>query len=61
MPLVLDDILVNFDNDRSRATLKVLGELSKRTQIIFFTHHSHLVDLARETLSDNVLFTHSLA
>jgi uncharacterized protein YhaN len=28
----------------------VLGELSRRTQVIFLTHHEHLVDVAREAV-----------
>jgi uncharacterized protein YhaN len=56
LPLVLDDILVHFDNERSRATLRVLGELSKMTQIIMFTHHSHLVELAKSELESEQLF-----
>ena len=50
-PLILDDILIQFDNDRARAALKILHELSAKTQILFFTHHAHLVGLAKETLS----------
>jgi len=46
LPLVIDDILVNFDDERSRATLEVLAELSRRTQVILFTHHARLRDLA---------------
>jgi uncharacterized protein YhaN len=60
MPLILDDILINFDDDRSCATLRVLAELSKKTQIIFFTHHRHLLELARANLGEDVLFTYSL-
>ena len=60
MPLILDDILINFDDDRSCATLRVLAELSKKTQIIFFTHHRHLLELARANVGDDVLFTYSL-
>lgn len=60
MPLVVDDILVNFDNARALAALEALGELSKQTQILFFTHHKHLVDLARSALGDDVLFVHHL-
>lgn len=47
MPLVLDDILMNFDDARSRATLEVLAELSDKTQIIYFTHHQHLLELVK--------------
>jgi DNA repair exonuclease SbcCD ATPase subunit len=60
IPLILDDILINFDDDRACATLRVLAEFSKKTQIIFFTHHRHLLELARANVSDDVLFTYSL-
>ncbi|HVX13907.1 MAG TPA: AAA family ATPase [Pirellulales bacterium] len=59
-PLIVDDILVNFDNQRSLATLRVLANVSRRTQVIFFTHHEHLVELAREHLDPDVLFVHRL-
>jgi uncharacterized protein YhaN len=56
IPLIVDDILMNFDDARSVATLHVLAELSHRTQVIFFTHHQHLVNLARQHLSPQELF-----
>ena len=46
LPLILDDILVNFDDERTQATLEVLNELAERTQILYFTHHQLVVDLA---------------
>jgi uncharacterized protein YhaN len=46
LPFVVDDILINFDDRRSEATLKVLAELSKSTQVILFTHHERLRDMA---------------
>jgi len=61
LPLVVDDILIRFDDRRSRETLGLLGELSARTQVLFFTHHRHLVDLARDVLDDEVLYVHQLA
>ncbi|OQW95892.1 MAG: hypothetical protein BWK79_00830 [Beggiatoa sp. IS2] len=54
LPLILDDILINFDDNRSRATLEVLSELCQRTQILFFTHHARLVELA-QTVVPNVV------
>ncbi len=42
MPLIIDDILVNFDDERSLATLKVLADLASQTQVILFTHHRRL-------------------
>lgn len=59
LPLVLDDILVNFDDERSRATLEVLSEISSRTQVLFFTHHAQLRDLARAAYPD-ALVEHEL-
>jgi uncharacterized protein YhaN len=60
LPFIVDDVLINFDNRRSEATLKELGKLCEKTQVIFFTHHEHLVDLARASLPQNRLFVHSL-
>ncbi len=60
IPLIVDDILMNFDDARSVATLQVLAQLSRRTQIIFFTHHQHLVELARDNLSPEELFLTSI-
>lgn len=45
-PVIVDDLLVQFDDDRAVATLEVLSELSAKTQVLFFTHHKHLVELA---------------
>jgi uncharacterized protein YhaN len=48
VPLVVDDVLVHFDDRRSSAALAALAELSRRTQVILFTHHDRVADLARE-------------
>jgi uncharacterized protein YhaN len=59
-PLILDDVLVNFDDERAGAALAVFGELSRRTQVILFTHHQHLCDLARAAVPGGALFEHQL-
>lgn len=56
MPFIVDDILIRFDDNRARATLEVLADLSKKTQVLFFTHHERLAGLAREVKSDNGLY-----
>ena len=61
VPFVLDDILVNFDDARATAALKVLAEVSDRTQVIYFTHHQHLVQLAKDCVDKKQLFVQSLA
>lgn len=38
-PLVLDDALVNFDDQRGRAAMDLLRKLGEKRQIIFFTCH----------------------
>ncbi|MCL6454344.1 MAG: AAA family ATPase [Alicyclobacillus sp.] len=48
LPLVLDDLLVHSDDHRTRATLAVLAELGRHTQVLYFTHHQSIVDAARE-------------
>ncbi|OQX00655.1 MAG: hypothetical protein BWK80_61430, partial [Desulfobacteraceae bacterium IS3] len=60
IPFIVDDILIQFDDERSAAALLVLAELSTRTQIIFFTHHRHLMELAEKLMDPGVLFTHYL-
>ncbi|MGE3779539.1 MAG: ATP-binding protein, partial [Pirellulaceae bacterium] len=60
IPFIVDDILVQFDDDRSAATLRVLAEVGRRTQVIFFTHHVHLVQLARQCVAPDELSVHEL-
>jgi uncharacterized protein YhaN len=60
LPLIVDDILIMFDDDRAAATLQVLAELSHKTQVIFFTHHRHLVELAEKTIDASELILHTL-
>jgi uncharacterized protein YhaN len=60
LPLIVDDILIRFDNNRAAATLKVLAELSQKTQVIFFTHHHHLVEIAENTMDTSILMKYDL-
>ncbi|MEO8133070.1 MAG: hypothetical protein ABI831_03715 [Betaproteobacteria bacterium] len=61
MPLVIDDLLIQFDDAAAAATFQVLGELSEKTQILFFTHHRHLVDVAQRSLAAERVVMHALA
>lgn len=47
LPLVMDDVLVNFDEDRAKQTLRVLSEFSKSHQILFLTCHRRMVELVQ--------------
>jgi len=46
LPIVLDDVLVNFDDDRATATLRALAEFSSVTQVMLFTCHRSTIALA---------------
>jgi uncharacterized protein YhaN len=50
LPFVADDLFVNWDDERARAGLSALATLAGRTQVLVFTHHRHLVELARKVL-----------
>jgi uncharacterized protein YhaN len=60
IPLIVDDILIQFDDARSAAALAILGELASRTQVILFTHHEHVVRIARDTVDPGQLILHRL-
>lgn len=60
MPLILDDVLVHFDDDRARAALAVLGSFAATTQVLFFTHHQRLCGLAQEALPAGRVRLHTL-
>jgi len=47
LPLIMDDVLVNFDNDRARNTLETLTSVAEQVQVILLTCHENTLDLAR--------------
>lgn len=60
VPLIVDDCLVQFDDDRATAALEILSEMANRTQVILFTHHCHLLELAERSLPPDSYHTHRL-
>ena len=46
LPFIADDVLVHFDDDRSAATLGLLAEFGRSNQVLLFTHHRSVRDLA---------------
>ncbi len=61
MPLVMDDILLSFDDKRTRICLAVLAELAARTQVLLFTHHRRVIELAETCSSPAGIYIHELA
>ena len=54
LPFVADDLCIHFDDERAAAGLEVLARLSRKTQVLLFTHHRHLVDLALDVLGPSL-------
>lgn len=57
IPLVLDDLLVDFDDERAAAAFQVLGELARHVQILYFTHLARDLERAGDAIPSN-LFSH---
>lgn len=60
LPFVADDLLLNLDNTRAQAALRVLGGVAEESQVLFFTHHEHMLALARANLPGTLLTEHRL-
>ncbi|MGH8058243.1 MAG: ATP-binding protein, partial [Candidatus Entotheonellia bacterium] len=60
MPFVVDDVLVQFDDDRGAAALRVLADVASRTQVILFTHHQHVRACAEAVTAPAIVVVHEL-
>ena len=48
LPLIMDEVLVNFDPDRARQTAELILEVAQDNQIFMFTCHPETTELFRE-------------
>lgn len=55
LPLVLDDVLMTSDDERALHMLRTLAAFAQGAQVLVFTHHRHLLELARRHLPATVL------
>lgn len=46
MPFLADDLFDSSDEARTVAMLSAIAELARHTQVLLFTHHAHVVDIA---------------
>jgi DNA repair protein SbcC/Rad50 len=60
VPVIVDDILVQFDDDRAGAAIEALANLGAKTQVLLFTHHKHLLELARRVVPPESILVHEL-
>jgi uncharacterized protein YhaN len=61
LPFVADDLLLNLDNKRAHAALRTLAAVAASSQVLLFTHHAHMVDVARVAVPPPILFEHELS
>lgn len=54
LPFIADDIMETFDDGRARATFAMLADVACHGQVIYLTHHAHLVAIAREVCGQDV-------
>jgi uncharacterized protein YhaN len=54
MPFIADDLFVNFDDERTVAALRVLTQLGEHTQVIVFSHHLHVVEIAERLRTEGL-------
>ncbi len=60
LPFIVDDILIAFDDNRTRVCLEVLAELSASTQVLLFTHHRRVVELVDSVNVKEGIYKHEL-
>jgi uncharacterized protein YhaN len=58
VPVILDDVVLHSDPTRKKAILRSLAELSRRTQVISFTHDPQVVALAQSSVHPDLLTIH---
>ena len=61
MPLVLDDVLMTADDARAAHMFSALEKFAGQAQVMVFTHHHHLLDVAAGAVTGQALKVHRLA
>ncbi len=52
LPFIADDLLSSFDEERTGRTLSLLRNFGQTSQMIVFTHHTHVAEIARAVAPD---------
>jgi uncharacterized protein YhaN len=55
LPVIMDEILVNFDPERGKAAAEAIGRLGKSHQILYFTCHPSTADLLQRNAQANLI------
>ncbi|MCP1761141.1 uncharacterized protein YhaN [Bradyrhizobium japonicum] len=62
-PFLADDIMETFDDFRAEEAFRLLAAMARRGQVVYFTHHRHLCEIAKvvePSVKIHVLKTESL-
>ena len=54
LPVIMDDILVNFDPGRAKSALQAIFQLSKSMQLLYFTCHPQIVEMIKELSEESM-------
>jgi uncharacterized protein YhaN len=54
VPFIGDDLFTSFDDDRTANGLAALAAIGDRVQMILFTHHRNVVEIARNTIGSEL-------
>lgn len=57
LPVLLDDVMVDFDRQRMVGAVNVLGQVAREHQLLYFTCHSHVVEVITGMLPGCSLIT----
>ncbi|MGY2734604.1 AAA family ATPase [Sphingomonas sp. UYP23] len=60
LPIVCDDLLITADDDRAAALIRVLAAAAAHSQVIVFSHHAHLIDVARDAVGSDGFTLHRI-
>ena len=58
LPFIADDLFINYDDARAKAGLEALSNLARKTQVIFLSHHEHMIPMIREVFGKEVNVVH---
>jgi uncharacterized protein YhaN len=61
LPFMVNDILVQFDDDRTAASLCALADVASRTQVILLTHHQQVKRHAERLTTPASVMVHELS
>jgi uncharacterized protein YhaN len=55
LPVLMDDVLVNFDPERRRGAAEAVSQLAEQRQIVFFTCHPETAAVFSEVAGDHAV------